>query len=250
MTSIDYTDNDLPTIRYALAKILEHTVEGIAIIGDDKRIEYVNDRVCEIIGRTRDELLGQSFLRFVHPDSSDLVEKRYASRLDGEKIPPTYEIRVLCGKDAPRDLQVRTTVLTNSENQIKILAQLLDVTDEHRTLNTLSEYVMKYSTLVETMNEGLGVIDDKGVLIHTNTALCKMLDYTEKELVGKSTVDIMYGFTLDAVFDKIKERIAGRSGRYETSLIHRSGQLISTMVSATPMINDEGEYKGEFCYIH
>ncbi len=221
-------------------------MEGIVIIGDDKRIEYINDRVCEIIGRLRDEILGQSFMRFIHPDSSDLVEKRYASRLRGETIPQTFEIKILHDNDEPRNLQVRTTILTNGENKIKILAQLLDVTDEHRTLNTLSEYVMKYSTLVETMSEGLGVIDDKGNLVHANAAMCEMLGYTEKELVGKTTADILYGFTLDAVFDKIKERIARQSSRYETSLIHRSGRLIPTMVSATPLITEEGEYKGSF----
>ncbi|MHA1137782.1 MAG: PAS domain S-box protein [Candidatus Thorarchaeota archaeon] len=246
MTSIDSTNNDLPSTRNVLKKILEYTVEGVAIIGNDKRIEYVNDRVCAIIGRSRDEILGQSFLRFIHPDSADLVEKRYTSRLDGETIPPTYETVVLRDNDEPRNLQVRTTVLTNGENQVKILAQLLDVTEALKTQCSLSEYVMKYSTLMEAMNEGLGVIDDDGILVHANAALCKMLEYTEKELVGKTTVDIMHGFTLDAVFDKIKERIAGKSSRYETSLIHRSGRLIPTMVSASPLFSEEGEYKGSF----
>ncbi len=244
MTLIDSTDCNIPKTRNALEKILEHTVEGIAIIGADKRIEYVNDRVCEIIGRTRDEILGQSFLRFIHPDSSDLVVKRYASRLDGVTIPPTYETKVLRGKDEPRDLQIRTTVLTNGENKIKILAQVIDVTEERRTLSSLSEYVMKYSTLVGTMNEGLGVIDDKGVLVHANSTLCKMLDYTENELVGTATSDLMYGFTFDTVLEKIKERIAGRTSRYETSLIHRSRRLIPAMVSASPLFNEDGEYKG------
>ena len=246
MTSINSTTNDLPSTANAVEKILEHTMEGIAIIGNDKRIEYVNDRVCVIIGRTRDDLLGRSFLEFIHPDSSDLVEKRYASRLDGETIPPSYETIVLRENDEPRNLQVRTTVLANGENNIKILAQLRDVTEERRTRCLLSEYVMKYSTLMETINEGLGIIDDDGVLVHANAALCKMLEYTEKELVGKTTADIMHGFTLDAVFDKIKERLAGKTSRYETSLIHRSGRLISTMVSASPLFSEEGEYKGSF----
>ncbi len=244
MTSIDSTINDLHSTRNAVEKILEHTMEGIAIIGNDKRIEYVNDRVCEIIGWPRDKILGQSFLRFLHPDNSDLVEKRYAHRLDGEPITPTYETIVLRDNTEPRNLQVRTTVLPNGENDIKILAQLRDVTEERKTQCLLSEYVMKYSTLLETMNEGLGVIDDEGVLVHANAVLCKMLEYTEKELVGMITSDIMHGFTLDAVFDKIKERIAGKASRYETSLIHRSGRLVPTMVSASPLFSEEGEYKG------
>jgi len=240
------TDLDLPTTRNAIKQILEHTIEGIVIIGDDKIVEYVNDRVCDIIGLPRDEILGQSFQRFVHPDSSDLVENRYTSRLDGETIHPTYDVKVLRNNDEPRNLRVRTTVLTSVENKLKILVQILDVTEEIRTQCHLFDYVMKYSTLLETMSDGLGVIDDEGVLTHANAALCMMLEYTEKELVGKTTADIMHGFTLDVVFDKIKERIAGKTSRYETSLIHKSGRLIPTMVSASPLFSEEGEYKGSF----
>ena len=89
MTSIDSAEHSLLSTRNTLEKILEHTIEGIAIIGNDMRIEYVNDQVCEITGRTRDEIIGQSFLKFMHPDSSDLVETRYVSRLDGNAIQPT-----------------------------------------------------------------------------------------------------------------------------------------------------------------
>lgn len=246
MTSTDSIDLDLPATRNTFEKILEHTIEGIAIIGNDMRIEYVNDRVCEITGRTRGEIIGQSFLKFMHPDSSDLVETRYASRLDGKTIHPTYEVKVLRNDGTPRNLRVRTTVLTNGEDRIKILVQVLDVTEELRTQCHLFDYVMKYSTLLETMNEGLGVIDDNGVLVHANAALCNMLEYTEKELVGKTTASIMHGYTLDEVFNKIKERIAGRTGHYELNLVHRSGRLIPTMVSASPLLSEEGEYKGSF----
>jgi PAS domain S-box-containing protein len=244
MASMDSTNHEFPKTGNAFEKILEHSLEGIAIIGDDERIEYINDRVCEIIGRTRDELLGKSFQQFVYQDSLDFVIKRYASRLDGELNPSTYEIRVHRGDDEIRDVRIHTTVLTNGENKIKILAQILDITNEKRTQQALSKREMMYHTLVKTMNEGLGVIDDHGILIQSNPALCRMLDYTEEDLIGKTTADIMHGLTGEAVFEKIRDRIAGNSDRYDTNLIHRSGRLIPALVSASPLLNDTGEYTG------
>jgi PAS domain S-box-containing protein len=246
MEKIDPRGNDIPQTREAIVKILEQTVEGIAIIRDDMTIEYINDRICEILDQTREEILNQSFLKFVHPDSSDHVAERFADRLAGEEIPFTYETRVLHGGSDSRILHVRTTVMENEEDKMKILAQVRDVTDERRTQCALSDYVMKYSTLVDTMNEGLGIIDDRGVVVYANTALCKMMDYIENELTGKSVAEIMQGYELNAVFDKIKERIAGRQSRYESQLVHRSGKMIPVMVSASPLLSDEGEYKGSF----
>ncbi len=246
MASTDSMDIDLHKTKRILKELLEHTIEGIAIIGDDERIEYVNNRICEILGTSRDEIIGQSFKRFIHPTSSDIAIEHYTSRLDGALTPSTYEIKVVRGDDESRTLHLSSSVLTNGENKIKILAQVHDVTEERCTQSSLSDYLMKYSTLVETMNEGLGVIDDEGIFIHANTALCKMLDYTNNELVGRSTADIMHGDNFDAVFDKIKDRMAGKSTRYETHLVHRSGSLIPTMVSGSPLFNEDGAYTGSF----
>ncbi|MHA2143739.1 MAG: PAS domain-containing sensor histidine kinase [Candidatus Thorarchaeota archaeon] len=244
MESSNPTNYEFLKTQNTIEKILEHSTEGIAIIGDDERIEYINDRVCEIIGKTRDEVLGQSFMQFVHQNSLDLVTKRYASRLDGEQIPSSFQVQVLRGDDETRDVRIHSTVLMNGENKIKILAQILDITEEKRTQQALSESEFMYQTLVKTMNEGLGVIDNRGVLVQSNVALSRMLGYTEKELIGKTTADIMHGLEMDAVFEKIKDRKAGKSERYETHLVHQSGKLIPVMISASPLLNETGGYTG------
>jgi PAS domain S-box-containing protein len=246
MSAIDSIDDRIPKIKDALVKILEQTVEGIAIIGKDMRIEYINDRICKILGHEREDILNVVFTEFVHPDDHDHLLERFSSRLAGEEIPPIYDTRVLHETDEPRHLQVRTTVLQNGQDELKILAQVRDVTEERRTQHALSEYVMKYSTLVETMNEGLGIIDHNGNLVYANASLCGMLDYTEDELTEKTVADIMHGYDLDEVLEKIKERMTNKPGHYESHLVHRSGKKIPVMVSASPLHNEDGEYKGSF----
>lgn len=249
MASSNPTNPEFPNTRGFIEKILENSLEGIAIIGEDMRIEYVNNRVCEIIGRTRVEIIGQSLERFIHPDSSAHMLERFASGLREEQISPVFEVRVICDDDTSREIRIHTTAITNGENKSKIMAQFLDVTEVKLIQQTLSEREIFYQTLIETMNEGLGVIDDRGVLVHVNVALCEMLNYTEEELVGMMVPEIMCGPSTDEVFNKIKNRIAGNSERYETNIIHRSGRLIPVMVSASPWLNDDGEYIGSFAII-
>ncbi len=244
MAATDPRNHEFPEVEDALDKILESSLEGVAIIGDKKRIEYVNDRVSQILGREKSEIIGQDFSKFVHHESSELVTKRYASRLSRKPIPSTYEARILHSDGEARDVRINTTLMTNGEDRIKILAQIIDITEEKMYRTALTEHETLYQTLVRTMNEGLGVIDDEGVLVQSNPALCRMLGYTEKELIGKSATDIMNGLTGDEVFSKIKERIAGKSGRYETHAVHKSGQPIPVMISAAPLLKDTGEYTG------
>lgn len=244
MASTDPTNHEHPEAKNALDKILEYSLEGIAIIRDNKVIEYVNERLCEIMGRGRHELLGQPFDKFVHHESSDLTTKRYASRLSGETIPWTYEAKVLHGDGEVKDIRIHTCILTNGERNIRILVQIIDITEEKRYQEALSEHETLYHTLVNTMNEGLGVIDDHGIIVQANPALCRMVDYTEEELVEKPVSDFLTGLTGDEVFGKIKDRIAGKSDRYETQVMHRTGRLIPVTVSASPLLKDLSEYTG------
>ena len=81
-------------------EILEFMVDyysfsGIIIVDDKYKFEYVNDKMCDILGRRRSELLGHDFREFLHPDSADLVAERYRRRQKGETVPSVYEFQVV-----------------------------------------------------------------------------------------------------------------------------------------------------------
>ncbi|MBY8996400.1 MAG: PAS domain S-box protein, partial [Candidatus Thorarchaeota archaeon] len=80
----------------ARKEILEFMVDyysfsGIIIIDNNYKFEYVNDKMCDILGRRRSELLGHDFRETLHPDSFDLVTERYQKRQRGETVPSVYE---------------------------------------------------------------------------------------------------------------------------------------------------------------
>ena len=81
-------------------EILEFMVDyysfaGMIVVGEDYRFEYVNDKMCDILGRRRSELLGHDFREFLHPDSVELVTERYLRRQKGETVPSLYEFKTI-----------------------------------------------------------------------------------------------------------------------------------------------------------
>ena len=74
------------------AALFEQAACGIASVGVDERISLVNDRFCEILGRTREELLSKRIRDVTHPDdASPSVELFRAAQQDGR--PYTMEKR-------------------------------------------------------------------------------------------------------------------------------------------------------------
>ena len=240
----DSVEKDILENTNIFERVIDNPLEGIAIINNTRIIEYINDRACEILSKDHDEIIGHDFLEFIHPDYSPLLTKKFECRKAGDSSPTIYEAMVLSSSHNPKNVRVCTCVLNNGSDEIKILAQVIDITEQRRAQLELSEYRLKYQTLVDTMNEGVGIIDDKGDLTYANEELCKILGYSSCELLGRSTHDIFQGHSTDFVFGKIRERISNNSSRYESSLIHKSGNLIPIMISASPLFDSDGEYVG------
>ena len=56
---------------------------------------YVSSYACQLLGRTREELLDTPFWEVVHPDDRETVRARGLARQRGEAVPNRYEFRVL-----------------------------------------------------------------------------------------------------------------------------------------------------------
>lgn len=78
---------DSDSFRY----LVETAHEGIAVV-QDKRLVYINPRMCEMSGYTKAELKAlDTFLPLIHPSARDEMVANYQRRLAGEKAPQRYE---------------------------------------------------------------------------------------------------------------------------------------------------------------
>lgn len=110
--------------------------------------------------------------------------------------------------------------------------------------DTLRKSEQKYRTLVETMNEGLGVQDEKGLLTYVNDRLCEMLGYTRDELIGRSVIDLFDRENLLTLMEEMERRKLGERTSYEVQLQTKDGRNIPTIVSSSPVFDEQGVFKG------
>ncbi len=72
--------------------LVEKATESILIIADG-RIAFANPAVARTLATPLEAVLGQEFLRFVHPDDRAGLAGRYRQRLRGEGPPDGYDFR-------------------------------------------------------------------------------------------------------------------------------------------------------------
>jgi PAS domain S-box-containing protein len=67
-----------------LAATYEHAAIGIAEVTPDGRFVRVNEAICTITGRSREELMGGKLFRFTHPDDVDADRQAFQKQVAGE----------------------------------------------------------------------------------------------------------------------------------------------------------------------
>ncbi|THB71377.1 MAG: PAS domain S-box protein [Desulfovibrio sp.] len=113
---------------------------------------------------------------------------------------------------------------------------------EARRMFTESEE--RYRTLVESMQEGIFMLNDKGAFTYVNHQLCKMLGLSRSEVLGKACADFIDPAETDHLLEQLASRRQGGSEKYELTFLNREGDKVFCLVSPTPLFDDEGDFIG------
>jgi len=104
----------------------------------------------------------------------------------------------------------------------------------------------RYRILVETMNEGVGVTTEQGLIAYVNDRLAQMLECERHELVGRLVADVARELQPVARLAEAGGRPTGHATAYELSLTTKSGNRLVVRMSPASIASAEGRHRGAF----
>jgi PAS domain S-box-containing protein len=113
----------------------------------------------------------------------------------------------------------------------------------------LSESEERYRMLVETMNEGLGMYDENGLLVYANERLCGMLGYSRDEIINRSVFRFFDVNNQNILREQLEKRRRGENDPYRIEWTGKGNKKIITIVSPKGIFDDYGDYRGSFAVI-
>jgi len=143
---------------------------------------------------------------------------------------------------ATRDFRAAKLEVEKSTADLRALAQ--DLTERRLVEAALRKSEKNYRDLVDTASDGIWKTDVDDRTIFVNPQMAEMLGYTVEEMAGKSTFDVIDPGAIGVLKEKLEERKKGVKGRYDLALLKKNGERIDVLVSATPTIDELGEYVG------
>jgi PAS domain S-box-containing protein len=127
--------------------------------------------------------------------------------------------------------------------------QVIESAKHKETAEALRESREQYRTLVETMGDGLSVLDKDGVISYVNDRYCKMLGYSRDEVIGRPASDFVDAKNRRILKEQLSKRRRGKTTPYEINMTCKSGEEVTTIVSPRPLLDAGGRYSGSFAVI-
>ncbi len=116
--------------------------------------------------------------------------------------------------------------------------------ERKRAEEALRKSERRYRTLVETAQEGIGIVDAEENILFVNQAYADMLGYTKDELLALNLKDIAPPSELSLFHQQTQKRLRRESSRYKTVLKTKSGETRQISISASPLFDDDGTFVG------
>jgi len=225
----------------------EQSAIGMAQVDLDGRWMQVNDRLCQILGYSRDELLALTWADITYSEAmgvdADALRRFHAGEVDSYRTEKRY-IR----KDGSLVWVDLTLSLVRDEegNPEYMVDMIEDIENRKRAEQALRESEERYRALVEAVRDIVFVIDCDDRIEYVNDGAAAWLQCAPEELIGKSRADAFPPADEWSQHQAASLRQVRETGEplYVEHLVHLPGGVRWQGTSLAPLRDGEGRITG------
>ncbi|HEY3054017.1 MAG TPA: PAS domain S-box protein [Thermoanaerobaculia bacterium] len=169
------------TASVAAPRILETTRGKVIVVDRGQQIRVISDAVCSLLGYTEEELVGKPLALI----SEDLSRERIDESPGAPFLFENREFVWLARGGEPVDVIVSAATISDRRGQAVGILYNADDISRRKKEEALRESEARYRTLVESMREGVMLVNNSGSIQFVNQRMADMLGYMPSELSGK-----------------------------------------------------------------
>ncbi len=223
--------------------LFENTTEIIQSVDTQGKIQYVNTMWREALGYKVEDVENENVLNFIHPDSIEHCKEAMNMVFSGQKI-DNIEFAFIT-KDK-RKILVEGNLSSKKNKEGVIVATrgiFRDITERRRAEQTIKLSEERYRAIYDQAFLGIARIDLSGKYIQANQQMCKMLGYTEEELVQNTIYDVSNTEDIELLQDIMKQFLTGEIKNFTTErkYKHKDGSTLYCNLTTSIITDASGK---------
>lgn len=222
----DCSDNKfIPQNLELFFDMVENARDGINITqnGDFK---YVNKAFCDMMGYSREELCRLKGSDLLAEHDKERMMKQHFRRMQGIGDYGIDYTTLVHKNGSEITIEFSVSPITYQGENASFIS-VRDITERKRMQVKIEQSEHKYRNLVENAHDGI-IINQFGKFKFVNPAFCKMLEYSEEELLENDFANFLAEDDRERLLQYHKIRMEGDRNHliYEAKGVAKSGRLI------------------------
>jgi diguanylate cyclase (GGDEF)-like protein/PAS domain S-box-containing protein len=213
--------------------LAENTADVVATVDARGCFEWVSPSVGGTFGWDPEELQGTRIGDFIDSKDWTRIEAVMSGNQPGMQMSGMFRARRRDGSYIWVDASASTTVDANGSTLH--VARLRNVDSEFRAQQRVRASEERFRTAMNSSPVGTALVDAQGLLVQVNDALCRLLGFTEQELLTKRLPDLCEAC---GSWDDV---LAGHTWSGEGQLLAADGSRIWVQQALAPVTDDDGE---------
>lgn len=217
----------------------------ILVLDNNKNVVLINQRGCEIMGYSAEEMIGKNWIDNFLPERYRTSVKNVGDSLITQGVPKIsyFENPVLTKNGEERLIAWRnTTILDENGNIAGILTSGEDITDFKAASEALENSERRLKSIVDNEPECVKVLNTEGELIEMNPAGLHMLEADSlEEAKSRPLSDYLLPQWRDKFHDLHHQVMEGQEGMLEFEIIGLKGSHRWLESHAAPLKDADGK---------
>jgi len=224
-----------------LSLVLEASNTGIWDFDVSTKSAYYSPRWKTLLGCNEDEVKNTSeeWENRLHPEERDEIIKKFDDYLAEPQGLFTLEYRMRHKDGSFRWVRDRSLALTDEQgNSYRMLGSIADITERKRAEEELRLSEDKFSKAFHSSPDMIVITTvNEGRFIEVNDAFVRIMQYSREDILGKTAFDLDVWLNPELRLDFVQTlKTKGSINNYEINYRNKSGEIITCMVSAQPIV--------------
>ncbi|MBD3322182.1 MAG: PAS domain S-box protein [Chitinivibrionales bacterium] len=114
----------------------------------------------------------------------------------------------------------------------------------NRSVQSLQESESRYRNLVESLLEGIWILDKDGITTFINDHMAEMVGRRTSEMLGRHAFDFLDAEHTKQAAEYLERRKQGIKEQHEFEILHKKGHAVPVLMQSAPVFNEHGAYAG------
>jgi PAS domain S-box-containing protein len=225
--------------------IAESMGEWIWEIDTAGKFTFVTGKVEKMMGYAEQAILGKTPFDFMTAHEAERVQNIVQDLMKNTEPIVNLENRYLTKTGEHLCLITNGVPVFDNEGRLQGYRGVCkNITDRKQAEEALRESEERYRLLIESMHEGISMIDEQGVVTYINDQCCSILDYPKTDMLGKHWTTVLDEPARTIVAEQLQRQSKGADDPFEFEHVRKDGQHVIIRISPRSIFDDAGKFKG------